>query len=434
MPLTPAFDNPLRGVAVDQVVDEYQRRNLSELSDERLVQAVAGIIGVPRKELPAERYSFALHAPLELMARGALLPYVEPSSREPARVRIASLAANYEASGPPLPAAAERSFDSLSDAAAALVEAVDGEDLERVDGAAAWLGPRVRPDQLLDVLSDHVIDRLSAAGHGNIYLALLVRNRPRGLHQQMLRHPVRELDQAIGPAHRRSAHTQLARPEPPGFPARRAPPDAPRRGCRSRWHRGDGRARRGERCPCRAPRRRRGLHRSRGATHRAPALRRPGHAARSAGVRPLRLDALPHPLPGGAHGRRCLLGPRARAVYVASAYLAAHWATLGRGHLALDWVPEPVDASVEASLQSGPDQAAAAAWHSTSPADTVTTLATSASASHDAHRVKYTLACLDAAAADRTHLPLYLAAAAYLNAWWVKHPDSSDPLPVGRAL
>jgi hypothetical protein len=49
-------------------------------------------------------------------------------------------------------------------------------------------------------------------------------------------------------------------------------------------------------------------------------------------------------------------------------------------------------------------------------------LATSAAINHDAHRVKYTLACLDAAACDPSAARLYLAAAAYLNAWWQTHP------------
>ena len=41
-----------------------------------------------------------------------------------------------------------------------------------------------------------------------------------------------------------------------------------------------------------------------------------------------------------------------------------------------------------------------------------------ASAHHDAHYVKYTLACLDASADDPDAGNLYVAAAAYLAAWW----------------
>ena len=41
---------------------------------------------------------------------------------------------------------------------------------------------------------------------------------------------------------------------------------------------------------------------------------------------------------------------------------------------------------------------------------------------HDAHLVKYTLACLDAAADDPDQRRLYLASAAYLSAWWAAQP------------
>jgi hypothetical protein len=62
----------------------------------------------------------------------------------------------------------------------------------------------------------------------------------------------------------------------------------------------------------------------------------------------------------------------------------------------------------------------AAAWHATADdrPRLVEALATRASLHHDAHLVKYTLACLDASRADPAAGPLYVAAAAYLSAWW----------------
>ena len=89
----------------------------------------------------------------------------------------------------------------------------------------------------------------------------------------------------------------------------------------------------------------------------------------------------------------------------------------------LDHVPDPVGLRLDEALATGPDVAASAAWHHASHPDTVTTLASSAALAHDAHRVKYVLASFDAAAADPSHRPLYLAAAAYLEAWWVQHPE-----------
>ena len=57
----------------------------------------------------------------------------------------------------------------------------------------------------------------------------------------------------------------------------------------------------------------------------------------------------------------------------------------------------------------------------------VTALATRAALHPDAHLAKYTLACADAAAADPHQRRLYLAAAAYLSAWWAQVPVD-DPL------
>ena len=157
------------------------------------MDSAAAIIGVPRDEVIGDRYSFVLHAPLELLARAALLPYVAPDAREGARLRIVSLAAGYEASGPPAADPPVAHFDSLADAALTLIGAIDAGDLDDVDTAATWLGVRARPDQLGPLLADTVLDRLSAAGHANIYLALLARTQPRGIAGLMLRHPVREL-------------------------------------------------------------------------------------------------------------------------------------------------------------------------------------------------------------------------------------------------
>src|SRR5438067_5421062 len=108
------------------------------LDDHRLVAACAAVVGVPRAEVIGDRFSFVLHAPLELLARAALLPYVAPSGRELARRRIAVLAERYEASGPPvpMPSVAGDRFASLDAAAGWLAGAVDPEDLDPPDVAA----------------------------------------------------------------------------------------------------------------------------------------------------------------------------------------------------------------------------------------------------------------------------------------------------------
>lgn len=52
-------------------------------------------------------------------------------------------------------------------------------------------------------------------------------------------------------------------------------------------------------------------------------------------------------------------------------------------------------------------------------------LATNASRHSDAHLVKYTLACFDAAAADPEMANLYMAAASRLSSWWATQPQDS---------
>ena len=53
----------------------------------------------------------------------------------------------------------------------------------------------------------------------------------------------------------------------------------------------------------------------------------------------------------------------------------------------------------------------------------MTVLATNAALHHDAHLVKYTLACFDAAEADPPQRRLYLAAAASLAGYWAQQPS-----------
>ena len=82
-------------------------------------------------------------------------------------------------------------------------------------------------------------------------------------------------------------------------------------------------------------------------------------------------------------------------------------------------LPDP-EIDLTRAIEAGPDLAAAAAWNAPTPSveRVITELVTRAALHHDAHYVKYTLACLDAAAIDRRHQRLYLAAAAKLAGYW----------------
>jgi hypothetical protein len=109
------------------------------------------------------------------------------------------------------------------------------------------------------------------------------------------------------------------------------------------------------------------------------------------------------------------------AIAVAATYVLGFRATLGRVRLDPSWTPllgaprDPI-----AALEGTVEEAVAAAWHATPGQEplVVEALATRASLHHDAHLVKYTLACLDARRADPEAVPLFLAAAACLSAWW----------------
>ena len=414
---------------LDAPLQDLDHPVLGELDDQRLVAWAAAHTGVPRRAVAGDRFSFVLHAPLELLARAALLPLVALADRDAARRRIAVLVAGYEDSGPPVGDPPVRRYGTVEEGATELASAVSAGDGPRVDAAAAWLGARARPSELVRLLSGTFVDRLGAAGHGNIYLALLARTQPRGLPGQMLRHPVAAL--AAEPGRRIQV------------------PEAVLAG------RADGASRRpvldvlGEMGQIGPPPSR----------FIAPMVE---HAEEhgvfdplleadlddpAADVPVLRFAAqamLQGPSDQAPYGwTHCLtlaqaplmLGHRAasaaevrRTRYVAAAYLASHWSTSGDGVVDLGHVPEPTTADLEDALFDAPEVAAAAAWHTADPSATAAHLASVASVNHDAHRVKYTLACIDAAASDPGAARLHLAAAAYLNAWWHANPDTTDPL------
>ena len=366
------------------------------LDDQRLVATVAATVGVPRTDVPPQLGSFTLHAPLELLARAALLPLVAPTARDAARRRIVDIADRYAAAGTALAAPTTAEFGSAEAAVAALG------DPDLSDAAAVWLGARCRPAELARLLTPAFLATLEAAGHANIFLALLPRYQPRGLPGQMLRHPVHALTHGSGraitilpPGERPPVIAALAELDPIG-----PPPSA-----------------------FIAPL---VLHaEAHGVFDRVTGpAEHPFELLRFAALAMLQGD--PAHAPYGwthmltlAQAPLMLGGPA--STFVAAAYLAAHWEGHGSGRVDLAAVPEPVGVPLDEALRSDPAVAAAAAFH-TPPGPALgaaaAALATIASVAEDAHRVKYTLACLDAGVQDPPAQRLYLAAAAYLNAWW----------------
>lgn len=412
--------SPLAGLDPDDVAGEWEHRGLADLSDAALVELAAVHVAVPRRD-PAD--SFVLHAPLELMARSALLRHVPPAARRQARQRLAWVAATYERHEPiesPGPAAAATAA-SPERLRAALVAG----DLDEVDRQAVALATTTTATELVALLADLIVDRLGAAAHGAIFLYHLPRllaadaTAPllaRGLLREIARRP----DWALSWMDRREAAV------------------VPTRDLRDRLlghpHVGD---------PGSIF-----IYPTMSAVERAgladevlasPTL---GLGAADARRDLLRVaawsmlqDDPAHAPYGWSHaltmpqatlGIADACGDPGRAVAVAATYVLGFRATLGRVGLDPGWVPERRHPPAPAELLvAGPGAAAAALWHAPDDAlaPLVTRVLTYAAHHEDAHVAKYALACLDATRDDPAVGRLYLAAAAYLAGWWHERGD-----------
>jgi hypothetical protein len=165
-----------------------------EPTDVELARLVGRTVANPRVGIAD---SFVLHAPLELLARTALLPFVRPDQRTAARLRIAEIAERFEDFGPGLGQAGATDLDDPVRAAARLHDAIEAGDLDEVDRVAAWLGRTVGPADQRRLLADELVPRTAAAGHAPIWLHLLPRVSPRGeVPGELLRPLAREIGRA----------------------------------------------------------------------------------------------------------------------------------------------------------------------------------------------------------------------------------------------
>ncbi len=385
------------------------------LTDAQLTDVVAARLTPPKADGVT---SFTLHAPLELLARTALLPLVEPVARDAARDRLAWLGEAYTAAGDAVDEPAARAYDDLPTAVDHLLAAVAAGELDDADATAAWLAERATADELAHHLADDVIPRLSAAGHGSILLYLLPRVAPRSrAAARPLRGLVREL--ARFPDWGLTWHRDRAGDPDPGdlVAALRAP-------------RSPGDAGSDFIFPTMSLVESSGLAEELldGPTRSVSVAQAGRDLLRLAAASMLQDDPVAAPY-GWSH---CLTMPQAvlglaragaaeptAAVAVAATFVLGFRATQGSVAVDPDRVPEPVGDAVGA-LDGSPDDAAAGAWHATTDErpTVVARLASRAAAHEDAHLAKYTLACFDAARDDPEAGRLHLAAAAYLNAWW----------------
>ncbi len=421
------------------LTDDLTRRDrataaldLDNASDTTLLASVASVVSEPRAQVAD---SFVLHAPLELAARAALLPFVATSARDTARRRIAEIAPSYEAFADPVAPPARLDFDSLETAAAHLADAISGGDLDTVDAVAAWLGEHGRPSRLRSLLAEPVVDRLAAAAHAPIFLYLLPRVAPRGelpgtllrpLARELARHPDWKIEWC-----RAESDDHVAPPRPGDlFEALASTPHLGIPGSEFIYplmHQVD----RPDIATLLTPAT--SGHGSERPTEREYLSRCARELLRAAAASML-TEPPDHAPYGWSH---CLTMTQAAlgiaadcadatvAVRVAATFVAGFRAALARRPLVATFTPAAAPrGDLRAALHDGPGAAAATVWHAPphSTGMIATALATHAATHHDAHLVKYTLACLDAAAWDRTAARLYLAAAAALGGWWAQ-PD-----------
>lgn len=375
--------------------------NVQTLDDTSLVARTA------RQLVPsAVESSFLIHAPLELLARAALLPLVPEAHREAARGRIVAIGERYLREFRPAATPAPLEFEDAEQAMHALRRGLDEPNTELVDSAVNWLAARHDVKTLRRRLLPLVIDRVGLAAHAPILFAELPRlaDRLDGL-AGLLRAPM---------------HT-LAKE--PGTVISRLESDAELSAQTLEHRLGN------------TP------HVAIDSSSIAPRLRavQPLVKPLLAGVERLSTEVVRRSLlrvaaqsmleddPAGAPytWTHCLTLPLAvlenadvmtdvgAAHVVAATHVLAFRATSGRVTLARDWKPsrtlaerfEPVSATRASALR---------------------TLVVRAALHHDAHLVKYTRACLDAATHDPENELLFFAAAERLGAWWDEHPQLAD--------
>jgi hypothetical protein len=405
---------------LDRAARRYDDLGAEAWSDTDLVAFVADRVRVPRAE-PAD--SFVLHAPLEVLARTALLPWVAPEGVRAARLRLLTLLDEFESwaeADLPEPEVVSRSdAPDRRQAGRRLADALAAGDLTAADAAAAAVAHATGPDDLARTIGDAVLPNLAAAGHAPIFLYQLPRVAPRGeATPELLRPLARELARYPGLA----IEWVRDRPVTGGSPAalERALADVPGLGIP-------------------------------GSTFIFPLM----HQVDSTGVaRRLLGDAAAGVTPDAA--ARVLLRTSARAMLLAdpehAPYGWSHCLTMPQAALAVAnggvdpqlavdvagtfvvgflaaLLSEPLPATVDlpspggtfaGAVAAGRDEAAGWVLHApaTAVGPTWTQIVTAASAHRDAHLVKYTLACLDAAQADPAAARLFQAAAASLLAYW----------------
>lgn len=409
----------------DQIFRTYAALGGDDVSDVELVSRIADRVQVPRLG-PAD--SFVLHAPLELLARAALLPWVSPGAHRIARLRMAAIATEFEAepaieTGPSTATA----MDPVV-AAAELTAALAGGELDAVDRTAATLATSATPSELTGLIGDDLLPSLAAAGHAPIFLYQYPRVSPRGEATSAL---LRPLAREIGRYPELQLEWVRDRPTAGGSAAALADALAsvPQLGLPGSnfifpvMHQVDQQV---------APE----LLRSTLAGVTVAAAR---PIILRAAARTMVMGTAEHAPYGWSH---CLtmsqaaleIAPELRdpslGVAVAASHVVGFMAALASEPIRSTVTLENPGGSFVEAIAGGMTTAAARALHAADGefAEIRAEIVTRACVRRDAHLTKYTLACLDAMTADPQAARLYLAAAACLLAFWTPIVESDDPL------
>lgn len=441
----------LMGIDPQNVTDEYAVREMEAITDADLYREAAAIVSKPQAE---GINSFALHAPLELMARSGLLPLVEPNERRLARLQIVASAAAYESGvkvverPPPI-----RPFASQSDAREEFTRVFHSGDADGLDAIVLQIASQFGTASLVHLLTPLALPTLTGASHSHIGLWLLLRHGLAGdvADAALLRAAVRRIaaepnlqlssfsGMAISgskPLRRTSAEIEQQILEKLADPPKGQPGTASLRPLLQAGERtGNPDALFGEFI------RHDLTHEQMDAAFRA-VLRVCAHSMLQDDVSQAKFG-WSHclTLPQAACGLATFNMDRKLALAATLVWITSYRSILSRRALDFGWVPEKIDepTSVIEALQTSPSVAAARVWHA-APAEIpsiMRTLATQASIRNDQHLVKYTRACFDLGSFDPLYRHLYLAAAAHLCALWVQETPRDqieNNLRVGRTV
>jgi len=404
---------PLEVFETPKPNDAWARCSLAAASDEMLIRSVAAAIMCPKVQINS---SFLLHAPLELLARAWLLQHLPPHKREDARRRIAEIAVRYAGDGPEIESK-PKEYSATDHALWELSAALRAGDADAVDSAFLFLLRHLSAERFRAVLAEEILASLGAAAHAPILLMMLpgAANRFPGV-GALLRSPLRALAleaglrltwmDTVAPSTEDASDLFARLAAPPSRIAVSSFSIAPTMLAVER----DGYAAT--------------VLASATNVIRAPAAER--ILLRAAALSMLQDDPMHAPY-GWSH---CFTIPQAilsladvasdltRLIRIAATHVLGFRATLGSARLQYPHIAGR--RAGESVLQRDPAGAAAVAFNARDDQSRLirAQLIERAAVHADAHLAKYTMACLMAADRDPEESPLYLAAAAYLGAWW----------------